>query len=154
MIEIFLPKIQFSRLASVWDQSGEAIIRRTEISMLRLSLFALCLIVCAVPTHAQNIPASEASKHVGEQATVCGKIVSRHTAENAHGKPTFIDLGAAFPHQAFTTVIWEDDKNKVGDFPSSGSVCVTGKIAEYKGVPQIVLHDAKSWFASPATATK
>ena len=122
--------------------------------MLHSSLPLSCLILCAIPLHGQNITATEASKHVGEQATVCGKIVSKHTAENSHGKPTFIDLDAAFPHQAFTTVIWDDDKSKVGDFPLSGSVCVTGKIAEYKGVPQIVLHDARNWSVPPTQTAK
>ena len=115
---------------------------------------ALCLLACTLPMLGQNISTGEASKHIGEQATVCGKVVSRHTAESAHGKPTFIDLDAAFPHQAFTAVIWEDDKSRVGEFPATGTVCVTGKIVEYKGVPQIVLHDAKSWSAASATVAK
>jgi len=117
--------------------------------MKRLSLPISCLLLFACTVQGQNIPAAEASKHIGEQATVGGKITSKHTADSARGKPTFIDIDGAFPHQTFTLVIWEDDKAKVGDFPSTGTVCATGKIAEYKGVPQIVLHDAKGWSLTP-----
>ena len=119
--------------------------------MLRSSLTALCLVASATAILAQTLPTAEASKHVGEQATVCGTISGKHTADKAKGKPTFVDIDGAYPHQAFTVVIWDDDKTRVGDFPSSGNVCVSGRIAVYKEVPQIVLHDAKSWTASSAT---
>ena len=119
--------------------------------MLRSSLIALCLAASATTALAQTIPSAEASKHIGEQATVCGVIAGKHTADRAKGKPTFVDIDGAFPHQTFTVVIWEDDKGKVGDFPASGNVCVSGKIAVYKDVPQIVLRDVKSWTTSSAT---
>jgi hypothetical protein len=122
--------------------------------MLRPSLIALCLMAPAAIAFAQTLSTAEALKHVGEQATVCGLIAGKHTAENAKGKPTFVDIDGAFPHQTFTVVIWEDSKSKVGEFPSSGNVCVTGKIAIYKEVPQIVLHDAKDWHTQPASAAK
>jgi hypothetical protein len=119
--------------------------------MLRSSLIVLCLAASAAISFAQTIPTAEASKHVGEQATVCGVIAGKHTADRAKGKPTFVDIDGAFPHQTFTVVIWDDDKGKVGNFPASGNVCVSGKIEIYKDVPQIVLHDAKSWRTSSAT---
>jgi len=111
-------------------------------------MIALCLLVSIAAAKAQSIPASEASKHVGEQMTVCGQVVSKHTADNANGKPTFVDLDHAFPNQTFTVLIWDRDKSKVGDLPSSGNVCVTGTITQYKGVSEIVLHDAKVWRVS------
>ena len=117
--------------------------------MTRMSLIGLCFCASVAIAQAPTIPASEAAKHVGEQGTVCGLIASKHTAENAKGKPTFVDLDHTYPSQTFTVVIWETDKAKVGDFPTSGNVCVTGAIALYRGVPQIVLHDAKSWMAAP-----
>jgi polysaccharide export outer membrane protein len=95
--------------------------------------------------HAQTIAIGDAAKHVGEQATVCGLIASKHTADTLTGKPTFINFGQSFPTQTFTALIWDSDKAKVGDFPSTGNVCVTGTIISYKGVPEIVLYDSKSW---------
>jgi hypothetical protein len=92
-----------------------------------------------------NIKATEASEHVGKLAKVCGTVVSKHTAEESNGKPTFVNLDRAFPNQAFTIVVWGADASAVGDLPTTGNVCVTGTVAMYRGVPQIVLHDAQSW---------
>jgi hypothetical protein len=117
--------------------------------MLRSCVLLLCLFISFDPSNAQTVSSSDASKHVGEQTTVCGQIASKHTAEGARGKPMFLDLDHAFPNQTFTIVIWETDKGKVGDFPATGNVCVTGTITMYRGVAQIVLHDAKNWSSAP-----
>jgi hypothetical protein len=117
--------------------------------MARTPLIALCLFTSVAFSQTSTIPASEAAKHVGERGTVCGLIATKHTVENAKGKPTFVDLDHPFPGQTFTVVIWDSDKAKVGEFPASGNVCVTGAITLYKGVPQIVLHDAESWSTTP-----
>jgi len=37
-----------------------------------------------------NIKPTEGSEHVGQLATVCGVVVSKHTAEESNGKPTSI----------------------------------------------------------------
>jgi hypothetical protein len=95
---------------------------------------------------AQTIPASDAAKHVGERETVCGAIAGEHTATNSRGTPTFINLDESYPHQVFTALIWGDDNGRVGDLPESGSLCVTGTISQYRGVPEIVVRDRKSWY--------
>lgn len=118
--------------------------------MLRASLFLLALFVSTYNLAGQQISVNDAAKHIGEHATVCGPVVSRHTAESVRGKPTFINLGKAYPHQAFTVFIWDNDSAKVGKFPASGEVCVTGTIEEFKGTPQIVLHDSGNWSAAKA----
>jgi hypothetical protein len=90
------------------------------------------------------LKADQASEHVGERATVCGTVVSK-TASQANGKPTFINLDHPFPNPTFTVVVFESDAPQAGDLPASGNLCVTGTIALYRGTPQIVVHDAKSW---------
>ena len=108
------------------------------------SIFLL-LLLSIVPAFGQHLTTSEAGKHVGEQATVCGKIASERTATQSRGQPTFINLDRPYPNQVFTAVIWEEDKANVGAVPSSGDICVSGLITQYHGVPEIVLHDAKDW---------
>jgi hypothetical protein len=135
-----------SNLLSVYNS------RQQEILMHGSTLIAICLL--ALTARAQTLSISEASKHIGERATVCGQIAEKHTADNSRGKPTFVDLDHAFPNQTFTIVVWERDKAGVGDFPSSGNVCVTGQVSQYKGIPQIVLHDAKSWSVAPKPAAQ
>lgn len=92
-----------------------------------------------------NLRSTEASDHVGEVARVCGEVVSKHTADGSSGKPTFINLDRAFPSQTFTVVVWDKDASAVGELPESGNLCVTGTVLMYRGTPEIVIADAKSW---------
>ena len=85
----------------------------------------------------QTIVASDASHHVGEKAVVCGQITGEHTATTSRGSPKFINLDRTYPHPVFTAVVWEENRAAVGALPSSGQICVTGAIVEYRGVPQI-----------------
>lgn len=94
----------------------------------------------------QQLTPSEAAKHVGERETVCGTIESEHTATSSRGTPTFINLDKPYPNQIFTVLIWGDDRGNVGQLPQNGRVCATGTITEYKGSPEIVVRDAKSWY--------
>jgi hypothetical protein len=56
--------------------------------------------------HADNsLSAAEAKKHIGENATVCGLVVSAHFAANSRGEPTFLNLDEPYPNQIFTIVI-------------------------------------------------
>ena len=92
--------------------------------------------------HAQtSISAAEAKNHVGERATVCGKVASTHYAAKSRGNPTFINLDKAYPNQIFTVLIRGSDRPKFGD-PEEAyrtkRICVSGKISDYKGVPEIV----------------
>ena len=110
--------------------------------MLRnLGVSALLLgAVALLPAMAQTISAADAKNHVGEKATVCGKVASERTATNSRGEPTFINLDAAYPNQVFTILIWGDDRQNVGTLPGDGSrVCATGVITDYHRVPEIVV---------------
>ncbi len=106
-----------------------------------LPVLALVLLAVAPALSQKTLTASEAKDHIGEQATVCGKVVSTGYAENSRGKPTFLNLDKPYPEQIFTVVIWDSDRSKFGD-PETAyrgkHVCVTGKITAFKGVPEIV----------------
>ena len=102
--------------------------------LLLLSVFGLALL----PVSAQSISAADAKKHVGEKATVCGKVADERTVTTSKEEPTFINLDAPYPHQIFTIVVWGEDKLAVGKLPTPGShVCILGLIEEYRGVPEI-----------------
>jgi hypothetical protein len=91
-----------------------------------------------------SISAAEAKNHVGEKATVCGEVASTHYAATSHGNPTFINLDRPYPNQIFTVLIWGSDRPKFGDPEEayrSKHICVTGKISDYKGVPEIVAYE-------------
>jgi hypothetical protein len=91
-----------------------------------------------------SISTAEAKNHVGERATVCGEVASTHYAARSRGNPTFINLDKPYPDQIFTVLIWGSDRPKFGDPEEayrSKRICVTGKISDYKGVPEIVAYE-------------
>ena len=103
----------------------------------------LAVLVLSFATAAQSIKitAREAKNHVGEIATVCGKVVSTHFAASSKGQPTFLNLDEPYPKEIFTILIWGSDRSKFG-IPESkyrdARVCVTGKIAIYRGTPETI----------------
>ena len=93
----------------------------------------------------KTLSTAEARDHIGETATVCGEVVSTHFAARSRGTPTFLNLDKPYPNQVFTVLIWGSDRPKFGD-PEQAyrdkRICITGKIGDYKGVPEVVAHDA------------
>jgi hypothetical protein len=101
---------------------------------------AITLLLWASTGQAQTLTAAQAKSHIGESATVCGKVVGEKTATSSRGEPTFISLDAAYPNQVFTILVWGDDRKNVGELPQVGArVCATGAIQDYKGVPEIIV---------------
>jgi hypothetical protein len=106
-------------------------------------LVLLLLPFVVAPISSQMISAADAKSHVGEKATVCGKIAGERTTTSSKGEPTFINLDAPYPNQIFTILIWSEDRPKIGTLPSEGSrVCATGTIQGYRGVPEIVVRSS------------
>jgi hypothetical protein len=102
-------------------------------------------VLWAALCHGQaSISTEEAKNHVGERATVCGDVASTHYAAKSRGNPTFINLDKAYPNQIFTVLIWGSDRQKFGDpeeLYRNKHICATGKITDYKGVPEIVAYE-------------
>jgi hypothetical protein len=114
-------------------------------------LIAVIVAFSALPITAQVIPAADASKHLGETGTVCGRIEEVKVTTNVRGTPTFIDFEKPYPNETFVAVIWEHDKASVGAIPRVGTLCVKGTITDYKGRPQIALHARSDWSTSRTT---
>ena len=108
--------------------------------LLLIVSFALPCITQAQTAH---LTAAEAKNHVGETATVCGRVASAHFAEKTKGLPTFMNLDMPYPHQIFTIVIWGTDRLKFGNPErtySHRNVCVSGKITSHREIPEIVIN--------------
>jgi len=109
-------------------------------ALLLIASFALPYITQAQTAH---LTAAEAKNHVGETATVCGRVASAHFAEKTKGLPTFMNLDMPYPHQIFTIVIWGTDRLKFGN-PERAyrdkNVCVSGKITSHREIPEIVIN--------------
>ena len=82
--------------------------------------------------------------HVGETATVCGVVASAKYEADAKSQPTLLDLGKAYPNAVFTAVVYGDNRPNFGTPETllrGKRICVTGKISDYHGKPEIVLTD-------------
>jgi hypothetical protein len=93
-----------------------------------------------------KITASEAKDHIGKTATVYGVVASANYAIQSKGQPTFLDLDKPNPDPIFISLIWGHDRPNFGtgtpETELKGKrICVTGKIEQYRGKPEIVLHD-------------
>ncbi len=107
-----------------------------------LTILALAAVL-QIPT----IAPAAAKPFVGKEATVCGVVKSARWASTSNQKPTFLNLDEAYPKQLFTIVIFEEHRNKFTPPPEDQfkdkPVCVTGKVEEFRGVPQIVVTETK-----------
>jgi DNA/RNA endonuclease YhcR with UshA esterase domain len=86
----------------------------------------------------------DAAGHIGETATVCGVVASAEYEANVLSKPTLLDLGKPSPNATFTAVVYGENREEVGTTETSlrgKRICVTGKISDYHGKPEIVLTD-------------
>jgi DNA/RNA endonuclease YhcR with UshA esterase domain len=87
---------------------------------------------------------SDASAHIGEMTRVEGPVVGATFASSSNGQPTFLNLGRDYPDPGrFTVVIWGESRASFSTPPEDAyrgkTICVTGEIESYQGVPQVVV---------------
>jgi DNA/RNA endonuclease YhcR with UshA esterase domain len=105
-------------------------------------LFILLIAMAGLKASAQTkIAAKEAAKHLNENVSICDKIYSTKLIENTG--MVLLDMGDAHPDQYLTVVIKGEDKSKFNAKPEEyykgKDVCVTGKLIDYKGKPEIIV---------------
>ena len=108
------------------------------------SLFSITCCILLLHTSAQQkIDLGEVDKHIGDSVTVCGKIFGGKFLSSSNNQPTFLNMGAAYPNQLLSIVIWGNTRKLFSYKPEeklkNKNVCVTGKIETYKNKPQIVI---------------
>lgn len=142
---------------------------------LNIAVLALSTMFVVPSSLAQTISSGDAPNHIGEQATVCGKVTDEYQAKSHHSNDSakYIYLDS---NQSFNVLTWYQDHTRVGKLPRSGYICVRGNINKYlpediivfepcpkdgtctyhnshtsEGT-QIVLRNAANWYI-PKTAT-
>jgi hypothetical protein len=90
-----------------------------------------------------TVAATEAKNHIGQIVSICDRIVDGRFLETTPTKPTLLNVGGVYPDNIFTVVInFESRANfsfKPEEFYLNKKVCVTGKVVDFKGKPQIVV---------------
>ena len=105
--------------------------------------FVLGLAFAAHLLAADTIPSAQAKDQVGQTGTVCGKVADTRYLESGR-QPTFLNFDKRYPEHTFTAVIFGENRAKFGtpekDYLEK-DICVSGKIEEFNGKPQIVVTD-------------
>ena len=105
-----------------------------------------------LPFRADSLPRNtfntmQAKNYVGknENIKVCGTVVS--TKLSAKGN-IFINLDKKFPNQVFSISIFKDNvpnfSYQPDTFLAGKTICVTGKITNYNGVPSVSIENEKA----------
>ena len=81
---------------------------------MRGSVLALGLALASarLQGEAPTYTPKEATRHVGETATVCGVMAGGRYLVGSWGSPTLLNMDEPYPHSPFTLVIWGDDRSK------------------------------------------
>jgi|SRR6185312_11690854 len=108
------------------------------ISLLMPAIFFATFCRCQ-----SKVSIDSLSFHIGDSITVCSKVFSARYLEQSNRQPTFLDLGADYPNNLLTVVIFGENRQKFTGFPevlfANKNICVTGKLEDYKGRPEIVV---------------
>lgn len=122
----------------------------TQIKSLILALIFLLPFSCGkerVETPAKYIRAIEAHKYIGDVKTVCGKVIESQFASSSSGHPTFLNIDRPNSDPIFSIVILGNSRMNFDSPPEIyylyKSICVTGLIQSYEGVPQIEINYPK-----------
>lgn len=115
--------------------------------MKKTFILAVLLFIGSVAKSQTKIAIGDVSKHIGETVTICDSV---YTTRALNGL-ALINIGAAFPKQLLTVVIYKADLAKFTEPEKSylnKKVCVTGKLVLYNEKPQIVVNEVKQIWLS------
>lgn len=91
-----------------------------------------------------NIKLDDVSKHIGDSVTLCGQVVDMRYFETSKNQPTFLNIGAKYPNQKITVVIWGETRKlftgNIEDLKDK-EICITGRIILYKEKAEIIIYD-------------
>ncbi|MCW3107655.1 MAG: hypothetical protein JWQ09_2161 [Segetibacter sp.] len=112
--------------------------------MRKIAIFISAALFYSCAAIAQTkIPIDEAGKHIGETVTICDKVYGGRFVEKSKTQPTFLNMGAAFPKQKLTILINFVNRKYFPEKPEEyyplKNVCVTGKLIDYEGLPEIIV---------------
>ena len=105
-----------------------------------MKILTLVALVIATPAFAATYSPTDATKHIGESATVEG-VASVYVSK---GGTIFVDVGGSGRSAPFTGVIFKDKASGIPNVTSYNgkAVEITGTIKEYKGKPEIIINTA------------
>jgi hypothetical protein len=130
---------------------------------MKMLIMTICLagllpVALAQDAASKHLTAADAKGHIGETATVCGKVVDSKVSKYGiagHGKPVSLDMEQPEPNPPFYFVVFATNPtpvHEVIDAYKGKNVCVTGKITTVPagGPPFIMAADRSQVKEQPA----
>lgn len=112
---------------------------------MKYLFFVSALFFTGISFAQTSIKLEDAGKHIGDSVTVCGKVAGGIFLQDMENSPTFLSLGANYPDQLLSLVIWPDQRGLYQPAPEvqylDKDICVTGKIVSRNDIPQIVIYN-------------
>jgi hypothetical protein len=90
------------------------------------------------PSSGKTIAINEISSRVGEVVQVCDKVYGFKEFSGM----TLLNMGADYPNQQLTIVLKGEANNGYQQWKGK-TLCVNGKLIDYKGKPEIIITDPK-----------
>ena len=113
--------------------------------MNRIYLTMLSFLIAGIINGQSVIKLDSIKQHIGDSVTVCGKVYGGLYLENAKNSPTLLNIGANYPNQLLTVVIWGDVRKDFTVKPeedfANKEICITGKVELFKEKAQIVIRN-------------
>ncbi|MDV2485386.1 hypothetical protein [Acinetobacter towneri] len=87
---------------------------------------------------ANHIQSIQASMYIGQNRIVCGKVAQL----KEFSKGVYLNFDQPYPKATFTVVIWNNNSHISKQLRNveNNTLCIQGKIEEYRGKPQMVLN--------------
>jgi hypothetical protein len=106
------------------------------------AIFAKTVIAAAPVQKAQpmesvtTVKEADVANYIGQTVKVCSKVYGHKD----FGSLVLVNMGAAYPNSLFTVVLRGEAKG-LADNLDGKLICVSGKVVDYKGKPEIVVED-------------
>lgn len=115
------------------------------IAMKPLVFFVITICLCVTKTNSQVvvIKIEDISTYMGDSVKICTKIYGGRYLFRMKDKPTHLEVGADYPKNPITIVIWGKDRENFEERPEMmyayRNACITGKLEFNKDKPQIIV---------------
>ena len=130
-----------------------------KILMVLMGTMGLLPLVLAQSAPPPRVDPADAKNHIGEAATVCGKVVDTKVSKYGiagHGKPVTFDLDQPEPNPVFSFIAFGAQPGEPQEAVAAYSdkrVCVTGKITKSpSGGPPLIMAADRSQIKPQADA--
>lgn len=118
---------------------------RERLATQRTALALALALVAGAASAQESISPEDAADHVGDEVTVCGRVLQVDFVRTMEGEPTFLVFGRPYPDHVFSVVIWGEDRAKFRR-PERAyrnrDVCATGTVqVADDGRPRMAVDD-------------